>query len=155
MSTAAKQAEQIVREREKAARDAEVQKEAARIEGDARRKAARDEHAGRMAAMKDAEDRLRAHEDATRIEVVFFGIRITAHLERSSDNLRRQQAMHALTEAVFLLQAAFEERVGQVRAEAIGHPVADGTWTTDYVLARVKDACRYGVASGLVTVERV
>lgn len=155
MTTAVREAEKIVKQREREARRQAVAAEAARIDQEERRRAARDAHTTQVAAMREAEARLRAHEGATTVVVTFFDLRVTAHLERSSENLLRQQAMHALTEAVYLMQSAFEERVGLARVAATGRPEEAGTWTADYVERRVRDACRHGVASGLVTVERI
>lgn len=150
-----KQAESVVAGRERAERDAEVREEAERIEADASRRAARDVLGERTRAMREAEQKLRQHEGATRVTVEMFDVKVTGYLERSGEPVARQQAAHALAESVSLFSQAFEERVGLARAAALGRPEEAGTWTADYVERRVRDACRYALASGLVTVERV
>jgi hypothetical protein len=151
--TALREAEKVVRDRERAARREAVAAEAERIAADERRRAAREEHSARIAAMREAEDRLRAHEDATKVTLTCFGVRVTARPEASADAVQRRQTAHALAEALALMAQAFDEQVGAVRAEASGHPAPEPRFTTSYLLTRLRDAMRHALAAGTVTVE--
>jgi len=155
MTTATKQAEAIIKERRRAEHQRAVAEEAARIEAEARREAARNVLADRTAAMREAEGRLRALEGATRVELSFFGTRVIAWPERSSDPLVRQTTAHALAESLAVYEQAFDERVGQVRAEAVGRPPAEPRFTKAHVLLRLRDVCRRAVQMGSLTVEEV
>lgn len=144
----------LERARRQAADEARRRVEADKIRGEVNRKRARDEVAQRQRAQREAEDRLRLSDHATRIVVTHEGVRVTAWPERSADPLRRQQCAHAVAEALALFQTDTERRVGAARAAAIGKPAPEPV-TRERVMTRLRDLCRHAIATGSVEVKEV